>query len=139
MYKRQLTSLRTLGNAYFRDADGSLEQIVTYLNDQTPHEAVIETFESELFFLLDRPYHYPSNEVQIQLNRRTFLGQDISIEYDPLQANPQYLVIGPMAKLWKLYDPALNSGLFRPLRQFGIYDVYERVPAAAIPRDTSRN
>ena len=33
-----LTSLRTLGNAYFRDADGSLEQIVTFLNEQTPRK-----------------------------------------------------------------------------------------------------
>ena len=125
------TSLRTLGNAYIRDVDGSLEQIIAFLNEEAPREAVVETFESELLFLLDRPYHYPSNEIQLQLNRRTFLGQDVSIEYDPLQAQPQYLVIGPMAKLWKLYDPAVNTGLFRPLRQFGMYDLYERAPAAA--------
>ena len=122
-----ITSLRTLDEAYHQGADNSLAQITTFLNEETPRDAVIETFESELFFLLDRPYHYPPNEIQMRLNRRTFLGQDVPIEYDPLEADPQYLVIGPMARLWQLYDPLTNTGLFRLLRQFGPYDLYERV------------
>lgn len=122
-----VTTVDTLDHAYGRDAQTSLPAVVAYLNDETPKGAVIETFESELFFLLQRPYHYPSNEVQFQLNRRTFLGQEVRIDYDPLQANPDYLMVGSMGKMWRLYDPFIESGTFRLIRQIGIYDLYERV------------
>jgi hypothetical protein len=125
-----ITSLRTLYDAYRQGDDNSLEQLIAFFNEETPREAIVETFESELFFLLNRPYHYPPNEVQIRLNRRTFLKQDVAIDYDPLAADPQFLVIGPMAKLWKLYDPILNDNFFLLIRQIGRYDIYERVPAA---------
>lgn len=124
------TSLRTLNEAYRQSADHSLEQLSAFLNEETPHAAVVETFESELLFLLNRPYHYPPNELQIRLNRRTFLQEDVTIDYDPLAANPHYLVIGPMAKLWKLYDPVLNETVFRLIHQIGRYDLYARVPVA---------
>ena len=127
-----ITSLRTLYDAYRQGDDNSLEQLIAFFNEEIPREAIVETFESELFFLLNRPYHYPPNEVQIRLNRRTFLKQDVAIDYDPLAADPQFLVIGPMAKLWKLYDPILNDNFFLLIRQIGRYDIYERVPAADI-------
>ncbi len=117
----------TLIHAYDRDANTSLPAVAAYINGETPSGAVVETFESELFFLLQRPYHYPSNEVQFQLNRRAFLGQDVPIAYDPLGADPDYLVLGPIGKLWKLYDPLIEAGSFRLVRQEGLYDVYERV------------
>jgi hypothetical protein len=52
------------------------------------------TYESELFLLLDRRYHYPPDPVHVELNRRTFLQQDVPIPYDPLAADPDYLVVG---------------------------------------------
>ncbi len=118
---------RTLDQAYRRDADASLPAAIAYLNGETPGDAVVETFESELLFLLQRRAHYPSNEVQFQLNRRAFLGQDIEVSYDPLQADPDLLVVGPMGKLWNLYEPAIADGSFRLVRQEGLYDIYERV------------
>lgn len=139
-----ITSLRVLGDAYQQISNNSLEQAVDYFNEETPHDALIETFESELFFLLDRPYHYPPNEIQIRLNRRTFAGEDVSVDYDPLGADPQYLVIGPMAKLWKVYDPALQDGSLHLIRQIGPYDVYQRgsgagVSRSMLERSSSRN
>jgi len=117
----------TLIHAYGRDANTSLPAVVAYINDEAPSGAVVETFESELFFLLQRPYHYPSNEVQFQLNRRTFLGQEVPIDYDPLQADPDYLVVGSMGKMWRLYDPLIEAGSFHLVQHVGPYDVYERV------------
>ena len=117
----------TLLHAYGPDANTSLPAAVAFINSEIPAGAVVETFESELFFLLERPYHYPSNEVQFQLNRRTFLGQDVNIDYDPLQADPDYLVVGSMGKLWGLYAPLIEAGSFELVRQAGTYDVYKRV------------
>jgi hypothetical protein len=90
-------------------------------------DSIIETYDSELFFLLERPYHYPPDQIHVELNRRTFLNQHVSIDYDPLAADPDYLVAGPHSKLWKLYDDAVQSGSFRLVQAYGRYDIYERV------------
>jgi Dolichyl-phosphate-mannose-protein mannosyltransferase len=120
-------TLKMLYRSYVVEADTSVLDVADFLNAQTVPDALIETYDSELFFLLNRRYHYPSGQIDIELNRRTFLGQDVPINYDPLAADPDYLVVGPQNKLWQLYDPVLATGAFRFLRSFSRYDLYERV------------
>lgn len=113
---------------YVSDADASVQQAAQFLNIYAAPRALIETYDSELLFLLNRPYHYPPDQVHVELIRRTFLYQDdVSIDYDPLAANPDYLVVGPHSKQWHLYDPVLKTGAFRLLRHYRRYDLYERV------------
>jgi hypothetical protein len=112
---------------YGVDADTSALQVAHFLNTTAAPEALIETYDSELFFFLDRRYHYPPDQLHVQLNRRTFLGLDVPINYDALAADPDYLVIGPHSKLWQLYDPVLARGVFRLLRAYSRYEIYERV------------
>lgn len=122
-----LVTVITLYNSYAVSSDDSVLQAVRFLNTRTKPDALVETYDSELFFLLKRPYHYPPNSVQHQLNRRTFLHQNSVVNYDPLAANPDYLVVGPMSRMWRLYEPILKTGTFRLLRTYGPYEVYERV------------
>lgn len=113
---------------YVSDADVSVQQAARFLNIYAAPGALIETYDSELLFLLHRRYHYPPDQVHVKLIRRTFLYQDdASIDYDPLAANPDYLVVGPHSKQWHLYDPVLKTGAFRLLRRYTRYDLYERV------------
>ena len=116
-----------LYESYFVKADASALEVVDFLNTRTSSDSIIETYDSELFFLLNRPYHYPPDQIHVELNRRTFLKQHLSIDYDPLAADPDYLVVGPYSKLWKLYDRAVQSGSFRLVQPYGRYDVYQRV------------
>jgi hypothetical protein len=81
----------------------------------------------ELIVLLNRRYHYPPDEIQLKLNRRTFLGQDVVIDYDPMAADPDYLVVGPHSRMWHLYDPILKAGSFRLILERSRYKVYERI------------
>ena len=120
-------TLRMLYNSYIVNADASALEVVDFLNTRTLPNSTIETYDSELFFLLERPYHYPPDQIHVELNRRYFLGQDVSIDYDPLAVDPDYLVVGPHSKLWKLYDRAVQNGSFRLVQAYGRYDVYERV------------
>jgi 4-amino-4-deoxy-L-arabinose transferase-like glycosyltransferase len=120
-------SVRTLYEAYTRDGDASVVETASFLNTETPPGASVETYEGELLFLLNRPYHYPPNQVQVQLNRRTFLGQDVPIDYDPRVADPDYLVVGPHGRLWQLYEPVLNTGEFRLLQANKRYEIYQRI------------
>jgi hypothetical protein len=117
-----------LYKTYVLDADTSVQQAAEFVNSHTRAEALIETYDSELFFLLNRPYHYPPDQIHVELIRRTFLYDDnVIIDYDPLAANPDYLVIGPHSKQWRLYDAVLKTGQFRLIRVYKRYNVYERV------------
>jgi hypothetical protein len=51
----------------------------------------------------------------------------LKIDYDPLAANPDYLVVGHQSKYLGLYDPYLNTGAFRLVKKFSRYDIYQRV------------
>jgi hypothetical protein len=120
-------TLRMLYQSYVVDADASVLEVIDFLNTQTPSDSLIETYDPELFFLLKRHYHYPPDQIHIDLIRRAYLAQDVSIDYDPLAADPDYLVVGPQSKVWRLYDPFLSTGEFRLLKTFRRYTVYERV------------
>ena len=64
-------------------------------------------------FLLHRRFHYPPNEIHVDLNRRTFLGQNVTIAYSPTRTNDiDYLVIGYYGRLWLLYDDLVKRGGF---------------------------
>jgi hypothetical protein len=113
---------------YVLDADNSVEQAADFLNSQTRPGTLVETYDSELFFLLDRYYHYPPDRVHVDLIQRTFLYEhNIRIHYDPLVADPDYLVVGPHSKQWKLYDEVLKTGAFQLIRSYPRYVIYKRV------------
>jgi len=115
------------GIAYAYGLSQSASRVAAFLNGQTASNALIETYDSELFFLLNRRYHYPPDQIHVELIRRASLHQAVPIEYDPRAADPDYLVVGPYSRQWRLYDPALASGSFRLIAEFPRYQVYERV------------
>ena len=113
---------------YALEADSSAKETARFLNTYTEPNALIETYDSELFFLLNRAYHYPPDRIHVELIRRTFLyEEDTRIDYDPLESDPDYLVVGPHSKQWQLYDHVLKTGVFRLLRTYSRYKIYERV------------
>ncbi len=102
-------------------------QVTQFFNTATPADALIETYDAELFLFLDRPYHYPPAQLSVELIRRNSFDPCVPINYDPLAADPDYLVIGPFSRGWQLYEPILEAGAFRLTRTYGHYEVYERV------------
>jgi hypothetical protein len=116
----------SLTAAYSDDSGGAVSDAADLLNTKTSPVSVVEAYDSELLFMLERPYHYPT-ELGNALNRRTFLGHDVEIDYDPLSADPDYLVVGPHSELWRLYDTVLEDGAFRSLYENERYHIYERV------------
>jgi 4-amino-4-deoxy-L-arabinose transferase-like glycosyltransferase len=118
---------QTLYHYYIANADTSALQAADFLNTRTPSGALIETYESELHFLLNRRYHYPPDQLHVELNHRSLLNQDVAIDYDSLAANPDYLVVGTFGEGNGLYDRVIASGAFRLLQSYGHYAIYERV------------
>ena len=103
------------------EAETSAQQVAEFFNEKTPSGIRIETYDSPLFLWLNRQYHYPPDHVQTQINWRVSTGSEAALEYDPLRADPDYLVVGPMSRLFKLYDPVLDGGYFRLLKKYGDY------------------
>jgi hypothetical protein len=107
--------------------DDSVVELALYINKQTSSNAVIESYDSELFFFLDRPYHFPPDQLHVDLLRRYLLDPYLPVAYDPLTADPDYLVIGPLSAAWRLYDDRIVAGSFKLVRDFPRYRLYERV------------
>jgi hypothetical protein len=120
-------TLTVLYGAYVVQADRSINDTLRFLNTEIPRNALIETYESELFFLLQRRYHYPPDQVHVDLIRRNSLGQRAKIDYDLLAANPDYLVVGRQNRFWDFYDAHLKNGTFRLRESYGQYEIFERV------------
>jgi hypothetical protein len=120
-------TLLTLQRYYLHADTHAAVEVAHWLNTETPPDALIETYESELHFLLERPYHYPPDQTHVTLNRRSLLQQEVTIAYDPLAADPDYLVVGTFSRENDLYAPVLQSGAFRLVQQNQPYEVYERV------------
>lgn len=119
-----------MGYYYLGSFDDSLRRVAAYLNTSTPPAALIETYESELHPFLERPYHYPPDQLHVDLIRRTSLGEEFPLSYDPLAADPDYLVLGAFGRNNILYDEVLAGDAFRLIYRQGSYEVYERVRPA---------
>lgn len=97
-----------------------------YLNQNAAQAARIETYESPLFMGLERSYHFPPDALHLELNKWAAKLPAV-VNYDALQADPDYLVVGPTGRTWKLYDGVIADGEFRLVETFGQYDIYARV------------
>ena len=120
----------------YASSDRSSREVAEFLNTATPPDSLIETYDMELFVLLKRRYTYPPDDVNLRLIRRRFMGQNVEVDYDPMAADPDYLIVGPIGRLSRLYDPILRTGAFRLILEGSRYQVYERVRAKP-PRDRS--
>ena len=117
----------TLYRAYILEPNQSAVQTAAFLNSSTAANTRIETYESELFFFLQRPYHFPPDEIHVALDRQMVLKQPMPTQYTPLAAQPDVVVIGSFSRMWKLYDALPSAPNFRLVRSFGMYDIYERI------------
>ncbi len=114
-----------LGWFYAVDSNTSAKQMAEYIDRHAPPGALVESYDSELFFFLEHPYHYPPDQTHLDLIRRT-LDPAIEINYDPIEANPDYLVVGPFSSGWGLYDELLEGDSFRLIATTHSYELYER-------------
>jgi len=104
----------------------AVKQTAAYLNSHVPGDALVETYESELFHLLDVRYHYPPDSVHVQIARRRMFDPDAVSAYNPLDVDPDYLVVGGYSRDSGLYDPLIESGEFTLVQTYPGYEIYAR-------------
>lgn len=109
-----------------REDDRDLFAVTQYLNTATPPTALIETYDSELFLFLHRPYTYALPIHLVQIIRRE-QGQAQVVDYDPLQHNPNYLVVGDYGRWAGFYRPLIAQNRVRLVTTIGRYQIYAPV------------
>jgi 4-amino-4-deoxy-L-arabinose transferase-like glycosyltransferase len=118
-------TVKVLYGAHTVYADESIKDTISFLNNKTAPDALIETYESELLFLLNRSYHYPPDQLHVELLRRKLFGEKVQIDYNPLVADPDYLVAGPQSHWLQVYDASLESD-FDLVSTYPKYRIYQR-------------
>jgi len=111
--------------------DNSLLDTASQLNSFSPG-TLIETYDAELFIYLNQPYHYPPDDVQLKLVERQFLDSETTLDYNPLDYDPEIIVIGPMGKLYGLYDDTVSLEEFKLFKEYGRYAIYIRTSTNSI-------
>ncbi|MBX3370243.1 MAG: glycosyltransferase family 39 protein [Nitrospira sp.] len=109
-----------------REDDRDLFAVTQHLNTTTSPTALIETYDSELFLFLNRPYTYALPKHLVEIIRRE-QGQAQAVTYDPLQQNPDYLVVGEYGRWAGFYKPLIAQNRVRLVTTIGRYQIYEPV------------
>jgi hypothetical protein len=120
-------SLLSLHTSFNPPVKSSVQEVVAYLDAHIERGMLIETYESELLFLSDHRFHIPPDQVFVDAERRKSVDPQHPVDYNPLQADPDYLVVGAFGGGWKLYDEVISSGDFRLIQAFPRYHIHQRV------------
>jgi hypothetical protein len=106
------------------------EQTAEFIDSEISPNARIETTETELFGLSDHwNYHYPSYQYILDASKQIFFDrQNPQISYNPVVADPDYLVTGALSDWVGLYwNSGIMSTEFVKIAEFPPYQVFERV------------
>jgi hypothetical protein len=109
-----------------REDDRDLFAVTQYLNTTIPPTALVETYDSELFLFLNRPYTYALPKHLIEIIRRD-QGRAQAVTYDPLESKPDYLVVGEYGRWAGFYKPLIAQNRVRLVTTIGRYQIYEPV------------
>lgn len=109
-----------------REDGRALQDVVAFLHSRVPATALIETYESELLFLLNRRYHYPPAQLNVDFIPQMWK-EERNLVYDGLIADPDYVVVGEFGRWAGIYRRLVETGQVRLILQVGRYQVYERV------------
>jgi 4-amino-4-deoxy-L-arabinose transferase-like glycosyltransferase len=102
--------------------------MTAYLNENVPLTAVIETWEPEMGFLADHPFHYPpSGTLNLSVQQKFMNGPFVAEQYDFRDhVDAEYVLAGTFATWIELYTPEQLMPEYQPLITFGPYTLYER-------------
>ncbi len=106
----------------------SSQQVTDYIRSNIPQEAMIESWEWEL----DSPsehlnFHHPDSTYVISSIWDLAMHQTLVLNYDLLQANPEYLITGRFNNLTNIYTYEDIGKNFVLIKDFGLYHIYKRI------------
>jgi len=110
--------------ALFARSDRTAYQMAAYIEAHVADDALIEAWEPEIAFLTDARYHFPSSRMLDAVSRARALGMDPP-PYDPLAADPDYILVGEFGWWTGLYSSDFLQACCRPVKTIGTYVLFE--------------
>ncbi len=101
-------------------------QVVDYLDEHVPEDALIETWEMELGVISDYTFHYPPQVIESYANvdhRDGPTGQDVYDFRD--YVDPDYVIVGTFGKMAEIYPPERLTA-YELVASIDEYDIYRR-------------
>ncbi len=119
-----LYSFLMFGDQYLVVSNKSVVEVANFINSTSDANALIETSDFELFVFLNRKYHFPPDEVGLELIENKSHANHTENIYNPLNADPDYIIVGPYSRNLEIYKELVESDQFVLIKSFPNYDVY---------------
>ena len=105
------------------------EAMATYLNENVPKDAIIETWEPEMGFLTDHNYHFPPNKLlQVAIEQVYANGTPVQNEYNFVQTeHPEYLLLGEFSLWVNMYPMDQLMNQYELVNRVNNYELYKRI------------
>lgn len=122
-------ALNGVGIVRSLQSENTIQQAVDFIQQVVARNALVESLELELTSVAPRrQYHRANYEVIYEaIQQRAHEQQPFDLNYNMLQANPDFLIIGAMGDWLQIYDPAEVEEHFHLLATFGTYRIYQRI------------
>ena len=109
------------------DGSDNAAMMSRFIEAHVPRSAVIETWEWELSGLgRHTAFHFPDQRYVYLVTAQQGRQLAFDLPYDPLVADPDYLVTGPFSALTGLYRQEVVDRHFSPVAEYPPYVLYAR-------------
>lgn len=115
-----------IGQVYKLQAEATTapQDFAALVEQVVPETAIIESWEWEIDTLAQRTFHHPPAAVDEAAVLQNKLGQGYDYDYDWQALGSEYLIVGPFAKNFELYEPDIELGCCVLLGEVGDYELY---------------
>lgn len=105
----------------------SPKAVAQYLNENIPHQKLVETFEPELGFLTDHNYHFPPQIYLLESVKYIWNGgEPPSQSYHFVETEqPDYIIVGEFGRWVNMYPQEKLEGVYRKLVEIDKYEIFE--------------
>jgi len=107
----------------------SVQEMADYIDANIPPTAILESVEVELNSLTLHHETHRANYTYLYeaIRQRWHENRPFDLKYNVLQSNPDYLIVGQTSTWLGLYNKLIVWLAFRPVIQFGDYQLLKRV------------
>jgi hypothetical protein len=103
--------------------------MATYLNENVPQNAIIETWDTEMGFLTNHRYHFPPNNLLALAVQQVYSGgEPVHIHYNYVQTNkPEYILVGEFSGWVNMYPVELLSDTYQLITEIDNFYLYKLI------------
>lgn len=104
----------------------ALYRVAAFVNEHPKDSTVVETYDSQLFHLLEVPYRYPPDQLNVSQIANHVGRSGMNISYDFRQYRPDFVVVGTWSRdVFKLYSDVESKGDYALVLDAPPFKVYE--------------